>query len=59
MAREFEVGDRVRLKSGGPPITVAGIDETDTHGVRRQWLQDDGKPESRYFRPTALKPSPR
>ena len=56
MTEEFEVGDRVRLKSGGPLMTVASIDETDTHGVWCQWFQDDGKLESDYFKPTTLKP---
>ena len=56
MAENIEVGDLVRLKSGGPLMTVASTDEADTHGVWCQWFRDDGTLESNYFKPPFLQP---
>ena len=46
MADKFKVGDLVRLKSGGPIMTVYTIDDDDIH---TNWFTDDGKEEWHYF----------
>ena len=53
----FVVGDIVRLRSGGPPMTVWGIDPRgDVHVV---WFPKDDEPPLRdVFAPVELIPEP-
>ncbi len=48
----FKVGDTVRLKSGGPVMTVV---EVGADNVDCQWFTGDGAPERAGFPPDALK----
>jgi uncharacterized protein YodC (DUF2158 family) len=41
MASEFEVGDVVRLKSGGPKMTIVGGSDADTHGLLCKWFPEE------------------
>ena len=43
---EIKVGDVVQLKAGGPPITVAEIDEDEARCV---WIDDKGKQQEEYY----------
>jgi uncharacterized protein YodC (DUF2158 family) len=47
----FKTGDVVRLKSGGPPMTVTGMSQTGS--VICQWFWNN-KMESGSFPPDAL-----
>lgn len=50
---QFKVGDVVRLKSGGPAMTVTGT--SDTGWVICHWFVDEkSKAESGSFPPEAL-----
>ena len=49
---EFNEGDVVRLKSGGPPMTITEIDATGECYCR--WF-DGTKPMSDRFKPSSLK----
>jgi uncharacterized protein YodC (DUF2158 family) len=51
MADTFKPGDTVRLKSGGPVMTVTNIDNQ--FGVACEWFSGN-KPERKLFRPEAL-----
>jgi uncharacterized protein YodC (DUF2158 family) len=51
MADTFKPGDTVRLKSGGPIMTVTSIDSQ--FGCACEWFSGD-KPERKLFRPEAL-----
>ena len=47
----FEVGDIVRLKSGGPEMTVGQVDQfagTEL-AVECEWLDSSHKPQSRVY----------
>lgn len=48
---QYAAGDLVRLKSGGPTMTVADI--SDVSGVRCQWFAGK-KMESGWFPPESL-----
>ncbi|MBM4042792.1 MAG: DUF2158 domain-containing protein [Planctomycetes bacterium] len=50
MTEELRPGDVVQLRSGGPLMTVASIDE---HGVTCMWF-DRNKREGAIFPPEAL-----
>jgi len=54
MAQALKIGDVVQLNSGGPKMTVAGL-QSDT--VRCVWFSPDGKPENGVFPLDALRPS--
>lgn len=53
-----QIGDTVKLKSGGPAMTVAGLpvpgEEPDS--VRCEWFVD-GQPHSRHFSLKTLAPA--
>ena len=51
MASEFKVGDSVRLKSGGPTMTVNEIDANEN--VFCQWFAGR-KVQSHHFNPDTL-----
>lgn len=42
----FQLGDVVRLKSGGPPMTIGAID--DRGGILCEWFKD-AELKSSYF----------
>jgi uncharacterized protein YodC (DUF2158 family) len=46
MANNFKQGDTVRLKSGGPIMTVTFVDGDDVSTV---WFDDSGKQEKSEF----------
>ncbi|WP_087022182.1 YodC family protein [Thaumasiovibrio subtropicus] len=53
---EFQEGDVVRLKSGGPDMTVIEVDEE--YGCSCQWFDTKGNLMNSNFNPKALeKPS--
>jgi uncharacterized protein YodC (DUF2158 family) len=49
---EFKPGDTVRLKSGGPLMTVSLIRQDGE--VWCEWFDDKEAPQSRGFKPTSL-----
>ncbi len=51
----FKIGDVVRLKSGGPTMTVTGVD-TETYGTLQvfcKWFIDE-KENANHYPPEAL-----
>jgi uncharacterized protein YodC (DUF2158 family) len=49
----FKPGDIVRLKSGGPPMTIAHIDGTEAYC---EWFNDKREVQGRDFQVTSLQP---
>lgn len=49
---DFEVGDIVVLRSGGPDMTVSAID--DSGQVRCWWVDGDGMTHESVFEPECL-----
>lgn len=57
MANEFKIGDVVRLKSGGPQMTVVAIVNSNEKLIRCQWFGEEKgsqKVEMSVFPPAAL-----
>jgi uncharacterized protein YodC (DUF2158 family) len=57
MAHDFKKGDLVRLKSGGPRMTVAGLGEGAIDGQRLvscTWFDQRNNPHSQAFDPDVL-----
>jgi len=56
--QSFSVGDTVRLKSGGPLMTIEkiGNDESNAPRVWCVWFDDKNKQQRGGFRPEALQP---
>jgi uncharacterized protein YodC (DUF2158 family) len=56
MANTFKIGDVVRLKSGGPHMTVAGVgsDHLGNPLVICQWFRDDADVKEATFHADAL-----
>ena len=52
MAETFKAGDTVRLKSGGPLMTVNHISRDGE--VWCEWFDDSNAPQKHYFRPEML-----
>ena len=55
---DYKAGDTIRLKSGGPPMTVEKI-ESDATGKPRAyctWFDDNGALKHASFEPGMLKP---
>jgi uncharacterized protein YodC (DUF2158 family) len=52
---QFKVGDIVRLKSGGPPMTVSSIGSVMSEDIGCQWFSGR-KMESGYFPAASLVP---
>lgn len=50
--RPFNIGDTVRLKSGGPVMTVKVIKDTDA--VITVWFPDEKQPVEHQFPPDVL-----
>ncbi len=44
---EFKEGDVVKLKSGGPEMTVSKIKEDD---LRCKWFNEKGELKTKYFK---------
>jgi len=58
---EFELGEVVRLKSGGPKMTVTSLDEGSLGSgpeVWCEWFDDKTKVQSGGFAPTSLEKVP-
>jgi uncharacterized protein YodC (DUF2158 family) len=47
----FQTGDVVRLKSGGPNMTVNTVKGDE---IWCQWFDKDQKPQQTYFKPNTL-----
>lgn len=52
MSERFQVGDVVRLKSGGPKMTVSMIDNDGL--VHVKWFDGEVKVQQNYFASAAL-----
>lgn len=55
---EFRIGDAVRLKSGGPRMTIAALTEVD--GVRQVecvWHDQHRREARRFYPVSAMKPA--
>ncbi|MGE6292203.1 YodC family protein [Aeromonas media] len=52
---DFKVGDVVKLKSGGPDMTVNRIEEVNR--FRCIWFLADGTPQTGVFAPEGLEKS--
>jgi uncharacterized protein YodC (DUF2158 family) len=48
---DFKPGDTVRLKSGGPLMTIAHVRPDE---VWCEWFDDKEAPQSKGFKPTSL-----
>jgi uncharacterized protein YodC (DUF2158 family) len=49
---DFKAGDTVRLKSGGPLMTVSSVNDQE---VCCEWFNDKHQPQLRCFGPALLK----
>jgi uncharacterized protein YodC (DUF2158 family) len=56
MAENFKAGDTVKLKSGGPKMTVVQVGDNGLgqHRVWCNWFTTGPKPEEKDFPPEAL-----
>lgn len=54
MSNEYQKGDLVRLKSGGPLMTVESIEEDQVYCV---WFDEEDKPQGDDFHPDQLTPA--
>ena len=52
MSEQFKPGDVVRLKSGGPMMTVAHVGDDE---IYCEWFDDKKEPQGRGFSPVSLK----
>ncbi len=52
--KKFSVGDVVRLKSGGPNMTIIETEKISEQYVTCQWFDGDNKPQKENFRKEAL-----
>jgi uncharacterized protein YodC (DUF2158 family) len=52
MAEQFKAGDTVRLKSGGPLMTVNRVEPEGR--TMCEWFDDKGTPQFRTFPSTSL-----
>ena len=60
LMRAFEIGSIVRLKSGGPPMTVVGHPDHDIGGrIPCSWFASDNKRLTDYFPREALEAAER
>lgn len=53
MAAEFNIGDTVKLRSGGPEMTVGA--RTDKGKYECHWFSKEGKVEWHSFKPEMIK----
>lgn len=60
MQNEYKIGDIVRLKSGGPKMTVIGIGDGFTGSpdyVHTRWFGENSKLESGSFKKDTVQPA--
>lgn len=58
MTEKFEVGDTVQLKSGGPVMTIADIDEDLVLSVLCMWFEGKKEKKSNFNLATLKKANP-
>lgn len=59
MADAFKPGDKVRLKSGGPTMTVNWVgDQLGTMSAHCEWFDKTNKPQDKVFAVTSLELDP-
>jgi uncharacterized protein YodC (DUF2158 family) len=60
MSEQWKPGDVVRLKSGGPKMTVIeqSQDQNGEPAVHCEWFDEDRKPQRHAFAPTSLQTPP-
>jgi uncharacterized protein YodC (DUF2158 family) len=60
MSEEWKPGDVVRLKSGGPTMTVVTVGESQfgEPTVWCEWFDDKNQPQKHTFSPTSLQTPP-
>jgi uncharacterized protein YodC (DUF2158 family) len=52
---EFDIGDVVRLNSGGPAMTIVGKTDAQNHMISCAWFTADGLIHAAAFHVEALK----
>ena len=52
MSKKFQPGDVVRLKSGGPKMTVRGYDPIDGEEVTCEWMSNNAIQERSFHQST-------
>jgi uncharacterized protein YodC (DUF2158 family) len=57
MAQQFQPGDTVRIKSGGPVMTVDGYDDI-TESVNCSWFQGQKRQSGTFIEATLEKATP-
>lgn len=57
MSGSFKIGDVVRLRSGGPAMTVGGEHDKMSGGWWCCWISADGEPYSGRYESAALQPA--
>lgn len=58
MSAGFNVGDRVKLKSGGPDMTVVSTEGFGETRIYTMWFDSSGKKHDADFPPDALERAP-
>lgn len=54
--RAFHVGDVVRMRSGGPPMTVTSLD-AERNQVCCMWFESRGRPHYYFLKVGVLEPT--
>jgi uncharacterized protein YodC (DUF2158 family) len=58
MTEEFQVGDLVRMRSGGPVLTVTTVlADSEPPEVCVMWFESRGRPHFYYLKAIALEPA--
>ena len=55
---QFSIGDKVKLKSGGPAMVIVGPGSGIPGALLCAWFNDKGEPRERSYPPRALETAP-